>query len=402
MLRLGDYRSIVGDRVISDIYKRARKLAGKRVLNLNSTYMGGGVAEILNSLVPLMNNAGVDADWRILRGNSSFFTVTKKLHNALQGEAVELSDIEKKTYIQANENFSSYAQIDHDLIVLHDPQPLPLIEFYRKRQPWIWRCHIDLSHPNRDVWDFLKGFILKYDIMLISHPAYRREDIPLEQRIVHPVIDPLSPKNVDLAGTRIAEILRRFGVGTDKPMITQISRFDKWKDPIGVLEVYERVRNHVDCRLVLCGSMASDDPEGIEIYENVKERARGMIENGDVVLITTEDDYLVNSLQRASSVVLQKSTREGFGLTVTEALWKETPVIASRVGGIPLQITDGMNGYLVRPDDLEGTADRVTDILKSPGKAREMARKGKETVREKFLTTRLILDYFDLFNELIG
>ena len=401
MKRLNDYRGIVSDEVISDIYKKARQIYGKRIIHINSTYMGGGVAEILSSFVPLMNDAGVDMGWRILHGNPDFFNITKKFHNALQGDPINLTEIKKRLYIEANESFSTYTHVTHDCVIIHDPQPLPLIQFYKKRQPWIWRCHVDLSHPNDGLWDLSKGFILRYDIAVISNKKYKKMDLPIEQRIIYPVINPLTPKNIDLSEKDISKYLKKFKVPTDKPLLTQISRFDKWKDPLGVLEVFKIVKKEIDCRLVLCGSMAADDPEGIKIHEKVEQKANNLIEQGDVILITSENNILVNALQRSSAVIMQKSIREGFGLTVTEALWKEKPVVASNVGGIPLQITDGTNGFLLDPGDTEGFAERIIELLRNPDMGMHMGKKGKETVRKKFLITRLALDYLDLLNDIM-
>jgi len=396
MRRIHDYRHIVGDKVISQIYHKASKLYDKRVIHVNSTYAGGGVAEILNSLAPLMNDAGVDADWRILRGTPDLFNITKKFHNALQGDKIHLTSIKKKLYLQANEDFSTYALLDHDCVFIHDPQPLPLVEYCRKKQPWIWRCHIDLSTPNKELWEFLKGYILRYDKMIVSSEKYKKDDLPIEQVVFQPVIDPLTPKNMELSDKDIAKYLKKFGVPTDKPLITQISRFDKWKDPQGVLDIFKTVKKQIDCRLVLCGSMASDDPEGMQIFEKIKYRSNHLVENGDVILITSENNILVNALQRSSAVILQKSLREGFGLTVTEALWKGTPVIASNVGGIPLQIEHEKTGYLFDPQDKSAFAEKIIEILENPKHAKELALAGKEYVRKHFLITRLLEDHFDM------
>ena len=398
---LEDYRGIVGDEVISLIYRKARRLYRKHILHINSTYQGGGVAEMLVSLVPLMNNIGIDTGWRILHGNPDFFTITKKFYNALQGGQINLSEMKKQLYIQANEDFSTYTHVDHDCVIIHDPQPLPLIKLYRKRQPWIWRCHVDLSNPHERLWDFLKNFILRYDMAIISSEKYKRKDLPVEQRIIYPAIDPLSSKNKEIDDEVISKYLKKFRIPRDKPLIIQISRFDKWKDPEGVIEVFKLVKEKVDCRLVLCGNMAMDDPEGWMIYEKVKRKAGRMIENKNIMLITSENNILVNALQRSSAVIIQKSVREGFGLTVTEALWKGKPVAASDVGGIPLQIKDGENGFLLEPDDIKGFSNRIIEILQNPGLAEEMGRKGKEIVRKNFLITRLLSDYLDLLKDIM-
>ncbi len=396
MKRLIDYRPIVGDKVIASIYQKAQALNKKRIININSTYAGGGVAEILSSLVPLMNDAGVQTDWRIIRGNSDLFNITKKFHNALQGDSLNLTQMKKDLYLQANEDFSKYAYIDHDFVVVHDPQPLPLIQYYSKQQPWIWRGHIDLSHPNKELWDFLMGYIIQYDKIIVSSEKYAQDDLPVEQVVFQPVIDPLTPKNKPLSDSDIKKYLKKFQIPTDKPLIVQISRFDKWKDPLGVLEIFKKVKKKIDCRLILCGSMASDDPEGIKIYERVKKKANNHVENGDVLLITYENNILVNILQRVAAVVLQKSLREGFGLTVTEALWKGRPVIASDVGGIPLQIKDEETGILANPQDFDYIADKIINIIKDPEPYEKMGQAGREFVRENFLVTRLMGDYFDL------
>ncbi|MFC1694196.1 glycosyltransferase, partial [Candidatus Latescibacterota bacterium] len=360
MIRLEDYREIVGDNVIGSICKKMRSLYGKHLLNINSTYIGGGVAEILASMIPLMNDIGLEAGWRTVHGNMDFYGITKKFHNALQGEKINFSQMKRDLYVQVNRQFSSYTHINtHDFVVIHDPQPLPLIQFYKKRQPWIWRCHIDLSTPNIDVWNYLKQYILKYDIVIVSSEKYKSKNLPLEYRIIQPAIDPLTHKNKPISDDVISKYLNKNNVPTDKPFITQISRFDKWKDPLGVVEIFKKVRDKYDCRLVLCGNMATDDPEGFDIFEKIKHSAKSLIENNDVILITLENNILVNALQSRASVIIQKSLREGFGLTVTEGMWKERPVVASDVGGISLQIQDGVNGYLLDPDDCDGFADRI-------------------------------------------
>ncbi len=401
MRSLDDYSEIVGDEVLSSIYRKARKLSGRHILHINATYQGGGVAEILGSVVVLMNDLGIDMGWRILHGTPDFFAITKKFHNALQGGPVNLTEIKKRLYIRANEDFSVFTHIDHDCVIVHDPQPLPLIKYYAKRQPWIWRCHVDLSSANSDLWDFLKKFILRYDVMIISSEKYRRPDLPVEQKIIHPAIDPLSPKNMEISDGIISKYLKKFGIPRDKPLITQISRFDRWKDPEGVVDVFKVVKRKMDCRLVLCGSMAADDPEGWKIYEKVERKARDFIDSKDIILITSENSILVNALQRASSVIVQKSTREGFGLTVTEALWKGTPVVTTDAGGIPLQVTDGENGFLLKAGDKNGFAERTLLLLKDPQLAEEMGKKGREVVRENFLITHIISDYLDLLNEML-
>jgi len=401
MYDIDDYREIIGDKAFADLFKKANNLTTRNILNINSTAQGGGVAEILESLVILMNELGIYAGWRILHGNPDFFAITKKFHNAIQGSSINLSEIKKKLYLKANQNFSIFTHIDHDAVIIHDPQPLPLIRYYKKRQPWIWRCHIDLSNPHKQLWHYLKKFILRYDSVIISSENYRMNNFPVPQRVIAPAINPRSPKNIDLCPKEITRHCKKFNILTDKPIITQVSRFDRLKDPSGVIKVFRKVKSKIDCRLVLCGSMAVDDPEGIKIYEQILNCAQKMIDKKDIIIFNVESDILVNVLQRISSVIIQKSIKEGFGLTVSEALWKETPVVASNVGGIPLQITDGKNGFLVEPLDYNGFADRIIYLLENPSIAEKIGKNGKEVVREKFLITRLFEDYIDLLNELL-
>ncbi|MBW1690963.1 MAG: glycosyltransferase [Deltaproteobacteria bacterium] len=401
---LEDYRRIVGDKVIGEIARKARALYGKHLVHINSTYQGGGVAEILNNLVPLMNDIGIDTGWRTLHGFPDFFEITKKFHNALQGESIHFTEQKKRLYYQANGDFATYTHIDHDCVIIHDPQPLPLIKFYKKRQPWIWRCHVDLSNPNEKLWEFLSSFMLRYDVVIVSNKNYLKKDLPVDQVIIYPAIDPLSSKNMDIPEGDIAKYLKKYGISTDKPLITQISRFDKWKDPGGVIKVFKLVKEKIDCRLVLCGNLATDDPEGIRMYARTEKEAQKLIENGDVVLVTdpaASNFIFINALQRKSSVIVQKSSKEGFGLVVTEALWKGTPVVASNIGGIPLQIKDGENGFLLDFEDTQGFADKIITVLKEPALAVEMGRKGHEHVKSKFLITRLLIDYLDLLADLV-
>lgn len=401
MRTLADYNRIVDDAEIARIYAKASKFYERHVVHFNSTFQGGGVAEILYSLLPLMNDAGLYAEWRTLYGSPDFFMITKKFHNALQGDRINLTEVKKRLYKQASETFSVFNHLNHDCVIVHDPQPLPLVFYYRKKQPWIWRCHIDLSSPNGELWEFLKKFILRYDQVVVSHEKYRQPDLPVPQRVIPPAIDPLTPKNMDLSAEDVQKYLRKYGVPTDKPLVTQISRFDRHKDPEGVLRVFNKVRESVDCRLVLCGSMASDDPEGLKVFEQIERKANRLIDDKKVILITVENTILVNALQRTSSVVVQKSLKEGFGLTVTEALWKGKPVVASNVGGIPLQIEDGVSGFLLDPKDEDGFADRIVRILQDPDLGRRLGAAGRETVRKKYLITRLLADWLDLLADVM-
>jgi trehalose synthase len=291
--------------------------------------------------------------------------------------------------------------MDHDCVIVHDPQPLPIIIFYQKKQPWIWRCHIDLSEPDPGLWDFLKRFMLRYDLIIVSSERYKKKNLPVEQRVIPPAIDPLASKNIDLPQDMIAKYLKQAKIPLDKPIITQVSRMDKWKDPEGVLEVYERVRRKVDCRLLYCCNLATDDPEGMDIYSRMHEKTRELRKRKDILFVLGNNEFLVNAVQTYSDVVIQKSTREGFCLAVTEALWKGTPVVGSNIGGIPLQIIDGKSGYLADPYDYQGFADRIIALLKNKKLADKIGGNAREFVRRNFLITRLMGNYLDLINELI-
>lgn len=394
-ITLDKYRDIVGDRVIDNIYSEASPLSEKHIVHVNSTYYGGGVVEILNSLVLLMNQVGIPTGWRLLKGNPDFFNVTKKIHNSLQGANINLSKMKKRVYLECNELNSFFTHIgSHDCVIVHDPQPLPIITFYKKKQPWIWRCHIDISHPNQLLWDYLKTFLLQYDMMIVSMDKFKH-GINIPQRVIRPSIDPLSYKNKRLIEKRIHSTLSDQGIETDKPIISQVSRFDKWKDPLGVIQAYRLIKKKVDCRLVLLGAMAADDPEGQKLYEKVVKVASRY---KDILVINYESDILVNALQRVSSVVIQKSLKEGFALTVSEALWKGTPVVGGRVGGIPAQIKHGKNGYLV--NSVPDCAKRVIKVLKNQDLAERMGAFGHEYVQDHFLITRHLLDYIKLLKKI--
>ncbi len=387
---------------MAEIYSRAKKLSGKHIVHINATYQGGGVAEILYSLVQLMNDVGINAGWRILHGSQEFFEITKSFHNALQGAKLNLSEKKKRTYLQVNDNFSRFTHLHHDCVIVHDPQPLSIIRAYRKIQPWIWRCHIDLTNPHDELWDFLKGFMLKYDQVVVSSEKYFKEDLPIDQRLMFPAINPLSQKNRDISGKTMLEHIKKAGIPTDKPVITQVSRLDPWKDPEGVIDVFKMVREKVDCRLVFCYNVASDDPEGLQMYRKVNRKANKLINTKDIIFVVGNNETLVNSVQRFSDVIIQKSIREGFCLCVTEALWKGTPVVASNVGGIPYQIDDGQGGYLVEPQDDKGFAERIIHVLQNPNEAQAVGEKGKEKVRKEFLITRLLSDYLDMLNSIMS
>jgi trehalose synthase len=398
---LDKYQDIVGDSVVQKIRAEASSLSEKKMVHINSTYQGGGVAEILNSLIILLNDVGIETDWRILHGNLDFFTITKKFHNALQGDRINLSEKKKEIYYINNVNNAIFSHINHDFVVVHDPQPLPIITCYKKRQPWVWRCHIDISTPNREVWNYLKMFILKYDAMIISMEKFKPRDIPdrvIPQYIIRPSIDPLILKNRDIPSSTVSKYLTKYGIEQKKPIITQISRFDKWKDPEGMVKIFKLIKKKVDCELILAGSMATDDPEGQEIFENLE---RLVEHEKDIRLIINAPDILINALQRTSSVIVQKSIKEGFAITVSEALWKGTPVVTSNVGGIPSQVIDGKNGYVLEPRDYAGFAEKIAYLIKHPAVAKKMGESGREHVKNNFLITRHLLDYIQLMKTVI-
>jgi len=389
-MRLEDYIKIIGEETVAQIHAAAQPLREQSVLHINATYHGGGVAEMLRTIVPLMNEIGLDADWSLLYGEPELFRTTKKIHNGIQGEKVELTQEELTTYFSINKTFARYTPIFHDTVIVHDPQPLPMLQYRKKSRPWIWRCHIDSSAPNKEVWETLKPLIARYDAMIVSSESFKRPELSIPTYIIPPAIDPFSLINQDLSPDDVAGKLAEYDIPQDKPLIVQVSRFDKWKDPLGVIEVFRRVRKETDCRLVMLGNMASDDPEGPQIYAEVAAQA-GKLDG--VQLITQSDPLLVNALQRSAAVVVQLSRKEGFGLTVSEALWKSTPVVATRVGGIPLQIEDGRTGFLTDYADYGTIAERVLRVLNDPELSDRLGREGKEHVRKNFLMPRLLLDW---------
>lgn len=382
------YQPLVGAETVERILKKADNLRDLHVVHVNSTYYGGGVAEILSSLTLLMNAAGIRTGWRVIQGRPDFFSITKKMHNALQGGPINLSDLKREIYQEVVFENAARMHLDHDLVIVHDPQPLPLIRHFRKKAPWVWRCHVDLSNPNQELWSYLAPFIERYDAIVLSLPEYAQKIGP-PQRFIMPAINPFSTTNKDLSEAEIEDRLDHHKIPTDLPLVVQVSRFDKWKDPQGVIDAFRIARKQVDATLVLAGNVATDDPEGQKIFESLCKCGEDRIR-----ILSVQDSALVNALQRRAAVVLQKSIREGFGLTVTEAMWKGTPVIGGRVGGIRHQIEDGVNGFLV--ETVEQAAERIVQVLKNPGLRRTLGEKAKETVRERFLMTRLLEDWLDL------
>jgi trehalose synthase len=405
---LEDYVPVVGEENVQEIRDLAAPLAGARVLHVNATAFGGGVAEILGSLVPLMIDVGLQADWQVFKGNDEYFQVTKAMHNALQGMLIDWTPHMRDVWLQNNLLNAQLFDEDYDFVVVHDPQPAALLAFIadvRGRHPaghWLWRCHIDLTHAQVQVWDMLRPHVGGYDAAMFTLADYVKEDLGGPRTVViPPAIDPLSPKNADLPDDVQQSILARYGVDPSQPLIAQVSRFDPWKDPLGVIEVYRAVKKELpELHLVLIASMAHDDPEGWAWYERTVRRAGDDYDIHILSNLNGVGNVEVNAFQRAAHVVIQKSVREGFGLVVSEALWKGRPVVAGKVGGIPLQIVDGKTGYLV--STVEECAQQVLFLLKNPGKAREMGLAGREFVRDKFLITRYLRDYLRVFAELGG
>ena len=388
--QIEDYETLIGSENIERIREKARKFKGLRVANFNSTYYGGGVAETISSLTLLMNSLGLRTEWRVIQGTADFFSITKKMHNALQGGEIDLSSIKKEIFEQVIYENSVRNFLEHDFVIVHDPQPLPLIEHYEKKCPWIWRCHVDLSRPDLEMWKYLRRWIDKYDAVIVSCPEYKQEMKP-SRRVFMPAINPFSIKNRQLSDKDIDERLGHYKVSTDLPLVVQISRFDPWKDPEGVVEAFKLARKEVDARLVLLGNFATDDPEGAKIFESLRACQAEHI----LILTSGDDTALVNALQTRAAVVLQKSLREGFGLTVAEAMWKGTPVIGGNVGGIRYQIESGVNGFLV--SSVQEAAEGIVRLLKDEKLREEMGQKARETVREKFLLTRYVEQYLDFF-----
>jgi len=390
---LAAYEPFVGPEAIDEIVRLAVKLEGKVVQHVNSTLDGGGVAEILHRMVPLMRQLGIDARWNVIKGRQSFFRTTKKFHNAIQGRPQEIRTREFSTILDPSKgDIDEY--LNADFIVIHDPQPISLVSKRTDGQGnWIWRCHIDVSEPPEAVWDFIQDFAIQYDAVIFTAPAFAQH-LPVPQHFIAPSIDPLSTKNRDLPQHEIDGVLDRLGIPRDKPIITQISRFDHFKDPVGVIRVFRELRAEVDCRLVLAGGTASDDPESDEVVADVLAQAAG---DNDihVLLLPPDSDTEINALQRASTVIVQKSLKEGFGLTVTEAMWKRKPVVATTVGGIVLQVKDGYSGVLC--SSIEEVVAAVKQILLDPSYAQRLGENARDHVRQNFLITRHLRDYLTLF-----
>jgi trehalose synthase len=394
---LFDYGKVVGPDIIEELTILASHLGSRSIKMVNSTAVGGGVAEMLRRIVPLLSEMGIETTWDIIEGDDEFFRITKRFHNALQGQDDDFQKQVFETYLGCNERNNNKLEFDEDLIVIHDPQPAALIHWHQKRKNrWVWRCHIDLSHPNQQIWRFLKPYIEEYDAAIFSSPLFSPE-LTIPQYRFYPAIDPLDDKNRELKDSDVEEVFAKYHIPRDKPIVTQISRYDPWKDPVGVVRAFKMARKYVDCRLLLVGDKATDDPESDKILAKVKEEADN---DSDIHILLFSPSIAteINALQRGSDIVLQKSLREGFALTVSEALWKKRPVIGGAVGGIPAQIIDGYTGLLVH--SVEGACLAIRRILNNGDLAEELGKNGHQRVKDEFLITKNLKRYLLLLHAL--
>jgi len=397
--KLEDYEAIIGKPELDDLRFLARQLRGKTVKMVNSTAVGGGVAEMLNRLVPLLNELEVATKWEVITGGNDFYEVTKGFHNALHGGEYVVTQAVKDIFLMYNEQNRQRMEFAEDLFVIHDPQPAALIRSKeRNRGRWVWRCHIDLSNPHPEVWGFLRPFIDQYDAAVFSSPAFSRQ-LAIPQYLFYPCIDPLSEKNKELDESVVAKVCEDFGIERGRPVITQISRFDRLKDPVGVIQAYKLAKKYVDCQLVLAGGGATDDPEGAAVLQEVMDEAG---DDPDVIILNLPpwSAIEINALQRASTLIIQKSLKEGFGLTVAEGLWKGKPVIGGAVGGIPTQVIHKLTGVLVH--SVEGCAYQIRYLLTHPEYAGQLGKNGREHVKENFLMTTNVKRWLLLFQILLG
>jgi trehalose synthase len=398
IVHLDEYAPVVGEGEIAELRALALPLLGRTVKMVNSTAMGGGVAEMLNRLVPMLQELGLAVRWDVITGGNDFFEITKAFHNALHGRPYDANPKDFEIFLEVNEQNRARMHLDSEFMVIHDPQPVALINARGdKSGHWVWRCHIDLSRPNPAVWKFLEPFVHRYDATIFSSPEFTRQ-LPIPQYLFYPSIDPLSEKNRDLEPEFVRSVLERFGIDPARPILTQISRFDRLKDPVGVVKAYQTVKQYFDCQLVLAGGGAADDPEGGTVLAEARRAAAG---DADIHLLDLPpwSALEINALQRASTIVIQKSLREGFGLTVTEALWKKKPVVASAVGGIPSQVIHKHTGMLAH--SVEGTAYQIRFLLSNPAIAQKLGEQGHEHVRENFLITGNVKRYLTMFLHLL-
>jgi trehalose synthase len=397
---LEDYRALVGDDLVAEARELGRELRGLRVMELSSTATGGGVAELLSSLVPLQHDVGLDVEWHVITAGARFFEITKRLHNGLQGMPVDIDDDDREIYLRANEVNARALGGEWDVVVVHDPQPAAVRRFAQlDGARWLWRCHVDSSSPHPPVWAFLRPFVEEHELTAFTLQEFVPRDLAAPVRLLVPAIDPLSSKNRELPGHLARQTVAELGVDLHRPLLLQVSRFDPWKDPLGVVDVWRRARGEVPgLQLALVGSMAGDDPEGWRVYHEVERATAG---DDDCFLFTNQmgvTSHEVNALQRVADVVIQKSIREGFGLIVAETLWKGTALVAGPAGGIPLQLTDGVSGYLARGED--EFVGRVLELLEHPSRARDLGAAGARGVRAQFLMPRLLRDALAVLRDL--
>ena len=395
MASLTDYEPLIGLSGVEELRELAKRLVGQRIVMVNSTRTCGGVAEILNRMVPLLGELGLAVRWEVIQGPEPFYRVTKAFHNALHGKPETITPEMFELFLDVGRHNANRLVLDDDVVFIHDPQPITLVE-QRRHHPasrWIWRCHLDVSRPHQAVWKFLEPFIRQFDAAVYSSSAFAQRMV-MRQLLVAPSIDPLSDKNRELSPPEVDAMVQKLGVPQDRPIVTQVSRFDALKDPLGVIEAFRRVRRSVKCRLVLAGGPATDDPEGEEVLSRVREQANGDPEI-HLLMLPPNSDLEINALQRASAVIVQKSLKEGFGLTVSEALWKARPVVASAVGGIPLQVKHRYSGLLVH--SVEGASHAIKQLLNNREYAKRLGANGREHVRQHFLLTRHLRDYLLMF-----
>ena len=397
-LELDDYRDIAPKGTVDFLYRLSDLVKGRSFLHVNAVRYGGGMAEILRRLVPMLTSLGVEARWEVLAGDQGFFDVTKRFVNALQGQEQSVSEEMYQTYLKINDRNARALNLDADLVMIHDPQPAALIEHRKGGGKWIWRCHLDLAQPQRRVWSFLRRFVVRYDAAIFSLPGFAQR-LPIPKFLMYPSIDPLSDKNRELSRTEVNQVLDRLEIPRDKPILLQVARFDRFKDQVGTISAYRMVKKHHDCRLILAGGGVAHDPEGEAVLANVR-AAADRDPNIHVLQLPPEADLEINSLQRAATIVLQKSIKEGFGLAVSEAMWKGKPVIGGTAGGIAAQIVGGVTGYTVR--SAEGAAFRIRHLLNNPGLIHRMGGAAREHVRRNFLIMRHLGDYLTLLKIFTG
>jgi trehalose synthase len=385
---IADYQPLIGQESVDRIRRKAEPLQDLHIAHVNSTYYGGGVAELLSSLTLLMNDVGIKTGWRVIQGAPDFFSVTKKMHNALQGGEINMTNLKQEIYENVIFENAIRNHLNHDVVFIHDPQPLLMVKHYKKKGPWIWRCHLDLTNADKQLWEYMKPNVECYDAVILTLKEYQ-QDLETPQVFFMPAIDPFSIKNRELTEDEIDERLEHYEIPSDLPLVVQISRFDRWKDPEGVIKAFKLAQKHIDARLVLLGNVATDDPEGTEVFQSLLG-----YQDDKIIILSREDTALVNALQRRAAVVLQKSLREGFGLTVTEAMWKGAAVVGGNVGGIRYQIEDGVSGFLV--SSIEEAADKIVRLVNDGDLRRQMGNRAREKVMQNFLLSRLLEQYLDL------